>query len=378
MTKGLARYERVVGRVRTGWSPSRARDVQERVQRALGPRHVPWRGWAVALAVVACAVVGYRVVGLWRADSVPTAALAPAGAPAPVRSAMALEDGSVVDLEGADTVVETLETTAANTDLRVVRGSATFRVVHNPSRVFRVHAGGLTAEVVGTVFRVVRLKAEARVEVISGKVRVSYDEQDTVLSGGSSVTVADRTVYEAPVSAAPSAIPSADAKPVLDANAAAPGSSQLPWRDLARAADFEQAYDSLQRAGRSDVRDNPDDLLLAADVARLSRHPVEAVPHLRAVIARHRRDARAPLAAFTLGRVLLESLGRPGEAATAFRTAQELAPSGLLVEDALAREVEALSRAGETAAARARAELYVHRYPQGRKVSLVRRHGGLD
>jgi transmembrane sensor len=290
---------------------------------------------------------------------------------------MALEDGSVVDLEGADTVVETLETTTANTDLRVVRGSATFRVVHNPSRIFRVHAGGVTAEVVGTVFRVVRQAAEARVEVISGKVRVSYDGQETVLSGGSSVTVADRKVEDATVAATPLAMPSADAKP-MDPKAAPGASSQLPWRELARAAAFEQAYDSLQRAGRSDVRDNPDDLLLAADVARLSRHPGEAVAHLRAVIARHRHDPRAPLAAFTLGRVLLESLGRPAEAATAFRTAQELAPSGLLVEDALAREVEALSRAGETAAAQARAELYVQRYPQGRKVSLVRRHGGLD
>jgi transmembrane sensor len=374
MSKGLARYERVAGRVRTGWNPSRARDVEERVERGLERRRIPWQGLAAAFAVAACAIVGYQIVGQWRVNSAPATMLTPA----PVRSAMALEDGSVVDLEGADTVVETLETTAANTDLRVVRGSATFRVVHNPNRIFRVHAGGVTAEVVGTVFRVVRQAAEARVDVISGKVRVSYDGQETVLSGGSSVTVADRKAGQAPVAATPTAVPSADAKPTADPKAAASASNQLPWRELARAADFEQAYDSLQRVGRSDVRDNPDDLLLAADVARLSRHPAEAVPHLRAVIARHRHDPRAPLAAFTLGRVLLESLGRPAEAATAFRTAQELAPSGLLVEDALAREVEALSRAGETAAAQARAELYVRRYPQGRKVSLVRRHGGLD
>ena len=123
MSKGLARYERVVGRVRTGWSPARARDVQERLERGLERRRLPWQGLAAALAVAACAVVGYQVVGQWRAHSAPAAALAPARAPAPARSAMALEDGSVVDLEGADTVVETLETTAANTDLRVVRGS---------------------------------------------------------------------------------------------------------------------------------------------------------------------------------------------------------------------------------------------------------------
>ena len=76
--------------------------------------------------------------------------------------------------------------------------------------------------------------------------------------------------------------------------------------------------------------------------------------------------------------MLLDQLGRPHEAAQAFATAQRLAPGGALAQDALAREVESWSKAGETAFARARAEEFVRRYPNSRRAKVVRRHGGLD
>jgi transmembrane sensor len=116
----------------------------------------------------------------------------------------------------------------------------------------------------------------------------------------------------------------------------------------------------------------------AASVARLSHHPAEAVPPLRRIVVNHDDDRRAPLAAFTLGRVLLEELGQPTEAADAFAKTGELAPDGALAEDALAREVEAWSRAGDLARARARADEYVRRYPAGRRLRSVRRFGGLE
>ena len=89
------------------------------------------------------------------------------------------------------------------------------------------------------------------------------------------------------------------------------------------------------------------DLLLAGDVARLSGHAAAAVAPLSRAVTLHPGDPRAPLAAFTLGRVHLEDLGAPRDAAIAFARARELAPDGPLAEDALAREVEAWSRAGE-------------------------------
>ena len=77
-----------------------------------------------------------------------------------------------------------------------------------------------------------------------------------------------------------------------------------------------------------------------------------------------------------LGRVLLEDLGRPAEAAAAFLKAQ--GTSSPLDEDALAREVEAWARAGDRERARARAELYFTRYPLGTRARAVRSASGIE
>ena len=124
------------------------------------------------------------------------------------------------------------------------------------------------------------------------------------------------------------------------------------------------------------MRDDTADLLLAADAARLSGHPAEAVPYLERVLRGHTRDPRAGLAAFTLGRVLLDELGRPGEAVDAFAFARS--SGGPLAEDALARQVEAVSRAGDVTRSRELALLYQRLYPNGRRAKAVSRFGGLD
>jgi transmembrane sensor len=113
--------------------------------------------------------------------------------------------------------------------------------------------------------------------------------------------------------------------------------------------------------------------MLAADVARLSAHPEDAVRPLRRVYERHASDKRAPVAAFTLGRVLVDDLGRPAEAAAAFKKARALWPGGPLAEDALSREADAWGRAGREDAARAAAGEYVAAYPQGRHVEAMRK-----
>ena len=148
------------------------------------------------------------------------------------------------------------------------------------------------------------------------------------------------------------------------------------WRPLAERGQYEEARTALRKAGPSAVRDDTADLLLAADAARLSGHPAEAVPYLERVLRGHARDPRAGLAAFTLGRVLLDELGRPSEAVDAFAAARS--SGGPLAEDALAREVEALSRAGEVTRSRELALLYQRLYPNGRRAKAVSRFGGLD
>jgi hypothetical protein len=69
--------------------------------------------------------------------------------------------------------------------------------------------------------------------------------------------------------------------------------------------------------------------------------------------------------------VLLDELSRPREAAEAFETAGQL--GGPLAEDALAREAEAWSSAGEPARAKAMADRYLTAYPTGRHAAEARK-----
>jgi transmembrane sensor len=148
-----------------------------------------------------------------------------------------------------------------------------------------------------------------------------------------------------------------------------------PWRSLSQSGDYEAAYQLL--AEGTVVEDDSEALLDAADAARLSGHPEAALQYLRSVLSRHRSSPVAPLAAFTLGRVLLERLGQPSEAAAAFATSRDLSPDGSLAQDALAREVEAWSKAGHPQEAYQRARLYVGSYPEGRRLRAVQLYGGL-
>jgi transmembrane sensor len=115
------------------------------------------------------------------------------------------------------------------------------------------------------------------------------------------------------------------------------------------------------------------DLLELADVARLSGHPAEAVSPLERVLREHAGDPAAPLAAFALGRLQLDALGRPDRAAEALERALALGVARSLEDDVRARLVEALARSGRRDAMRAAATEYLRRFPDGRRAAAVRR-----
>jgi transmembrane sensor len=152
--------------------------------------------------------------------------------------------------------------------------------------------------------------------------------------------------------------------------------ARLEWRSLNQAGDYERAYRLLEEG--APVGEDVEALMEAADVARLSGHPEVAVRYLEKIVRKHRANPATPLAAFTLGRMLLSQLARPSEAAEAFAAARELAPNGSLSQDALAREVEAWSKAGQTKQAYLRAQLFVEKYPNSKRRRLVEQYGGLD
>jgi transmembrane sensor len=371
----MQRIQSAKAQVDVAWTDERAQVVGRQMIRRKKRRATVRAAAFVVSTLVVLFVVGLGARRWLLSANVPNTAMAPLDASAP--AIITLADGSVVTPVGRDSVVRTAQTTATRVVVEVVRGAAGFDVAPNPSRLFRVEAGRVAVEVLGTNFSVERLPGEAvKVSVQRGRVRVSWDQEAVELAAGQQGTFPRQRVepVAAPASASvpaiESAAPAATPVPVV-----APAvSSRASWRALQQEGEFDKAWEALQREGIDKVRDDAAELLAAADVARMSKHSGQAVGPLRRLLASHPGDPRAPLAAFTLGRVLLDELGRPREAADAFAKARR----GAMAEDALAREVEAWSRAGDAATARARAEEYLKAYPGGRRERSVRRYGGLE
>jgi len=364
--------ESAMRRANPNWTAARERAVRERIDRARAGRRTSRAVFATAFAL-ALTVLG--VGSVQRALE--------STSPAPVTSAgratstplLSFEDGSQVLRVSPEARVTTLEVSPSVTRLRLERGAARFEVSRNEQRLFQVVAPGVTVTVLGTAFRVAITAAGVRTDVERGRVSVECWSESRELTAG----------QEQLCPAAPSSVvelapaPSAESpQPSTSAPISARPRASVSWRGLAQDGDYRGAYARMLAEGRDAVRDEPADLLFAADVARLSGHAGDAIARLERVVRLHSGDSRAPLAAFTLGRTLLDELGRPREAAEAFATSRRLAPAGALTQDALAREVESWSRAGEARLARERALQYVNRYPAGRRLKAVRHHGGLD
>jgi len=286
-------------------------------------------------------------------------------------------DGSVAELGSGEAQLQIEEDTPRRVVARL-RGGARFRVVPNPERTFQVQAGDVRVRVLGTVFSLQELgSGQTQVLVQQGRVEVAWVGGAAVLlagQGGVFPPGEDRPAEDAP-SSRPAGAPDAPAGEAIAGQApdraARPVRGRPEWREYAARGEYDRAYALLRAAGAGGVPDDAGDLLLAADVARLSGHPDQAVAPLRSLCDRHAGDRRAPVAAFTLGRVLLDDLGRAPEAADAFHRARLLWPGGPLAEDALAREAEAWQRAGELVRASEMARAYRDRYPRGRHLAAL-------
>jgi transmembrane sensor len=343
-------WTRLADEVEPDWAPERQRAVRAAIARRSARRRVMART-AVAVGSAGVLAVGGFALVSWRAAApIPTPLRAEAGGRREAVTVTHLVPGTVLtplpDRDGRGFALRA--------------GAARFSVPHDARRPFVVTAGNVTIEDLGTTFTV-RYVARDRLNIAveEGRVRVRAGDADTEVPEGATL--------EVPVSP----VPATAQRPQRPA-----GTVASSWRPLAERGQYEEAERALRKAGPSAVRDDTADLLLAADAARLGGHPADAVPYLQRVVRAHGRDPRAGLAAFTLGRVLLDELGRPSEAAVAFAFARS--SGGPLAEDALAREVEALSRAGDVTRSRELGQLYRRLYPDGRRAKAVSRFGGLD
>jgi ferric-dicitrate binding protein FerR (iron transport regulator) len=243
-------------------------------------------------------------------------------------------DGSFADLRDARSRLEARVSNPTAVDVVLEEGGARFEVARRPNRRFRVWVASSYVEVVGTVFTVDRSQKGVRVSVERGAVNVVSGQKKTRVSAGSgSISVAA-------------------------------SSAQLRRQSGAPA--------------RSAPQDEPGAWLLASEMARRDGRPEEALELLRRLLERHGDDPRAPYTSFIMGRVLLEELHRPRDAAAAFARVAMIDVNTPLAQDALAREVESWSRAGNKQRASERAAAYIERYPGGARVEEVRRYSASE
>lgn len=109
----------------------------------------------------------------------------------------------------------------------------------------------------------------------------------------------------------------------------------------------------------------------------MAGRPQAAAAALDMLRRRYRRDPRAALAAFELGRLRLDTLGDAPGAVEALADAISLSPRGPLREDAEARRVEALAAARSPDCAAAR-DAFLEHYPRGVHRALIAGQCGSD
>jgi transmembrane sensor len=325
-----------------------------------------WRGllrqpgaWRFAFAP---AVAAACALWLWLATRAPVpagplttrggAALLTLGAVQPVQAE--LSDGSRIEL-AAESRVDVLDNDATRFVSALRRGAGRFEVEPGGPRRWTIEAGLATIEVVGTAFTVRRTDTEVEVAVEHGVVLV---RGASVPDGVQRLSAGQRILVLAAKSIPPAA-PSADA-------AAPAASSALP-----AALPVSSAEQAPRPAAPAVAVDAFEDALARADAERRSGNVNGAISALREALGAPSAPGRRAVAAFTLGKVLLDGAGRAAEAEAAFAECLASSPPAALAEDALARLAEAQARAGKLERAAATKREYQRLYPSGRRLELL-------
>lgn len=267
-------------------------------------------------------------------------------------SEVALSPGAVLELAMADD---------AEVVLLLERGRASFDVQKRPSRRFVVKADAVEVRVVGTKFTVQREGRGVEVSVQRGLVEVLEGPVVRRLGAGerwsrvSAPAPAAMTGEEERGERAPLATKVVRRQRVLQAEGVA---------EPARTAPAESEELTGPNPGPAPEVPGPADTFTAALQARADGQAKQAILGFQHVCERWPASAYAPMSAFEWGRLALETQDDPRQAARAFERTLELATSASLVEDALARLVEAYARYDAAACRRVQAE-YLRRFPGG-------------
>jgi hypothetical protein len=335
-----ARRERVEREVFARLAATRIADRVDAVF-AAKPR---WR----MRAMVACAglaVAAAIALVVFRHEPTPMASETASRIVTPVGGSSRFMVADAVIDAGSDTSVEVQRTADGGVTLVLARGSVDCDVEPRHGRPpFRVVAGDVIVEVVGTRFTVARTSA-VRVDVSRGKVRV---------------TSAERTDYVMPGESWPSTVQTAQA-----AQPSQPTSHEEPAVPTAPAADVQAPPTSTHRAPRPSEADAQ----YAAAQKLEASDPARAARTYRALA--NGNDRWAAVALYSLA-----ELHANRDPATALRELDELLrrfPKAANAEDAAWLRVDVVSATGTDDDVRAAANDYLRRFPTGTYVKNAAR-----
>ena len=350
-----------LGRLNLGWNDTRTERLLAHVKLRIGRRARVRRALlaSTALTSVACiAAFALRPSPSSNAVSRAVSAVAPA--------LIRLGDGSEIRVDPTASEVRVVEEQPWRVRVEAIRGRAHYSVVPNPGRSFEVASGSVTVRVVGTEFQVERREDKTFVEVSRGKVEVVWNGG----AGREFISAGESGSFPRP--AEPIAIDEG-LRPHDDARAQSPS---VAYRARVGSHDFRGAYAILSRHPAL-AGDTVKELLVAADVARLSEHPAEAVAYLQRIVREHPRDERAHQAAFTLGRTL-SGLGRTKEAMTCSAACAATGPETRSPRTRSSGRPKPRARSATSPPRDASPANTIAIYPNGQRREEVRRHARLE
>lgn len=354
---------------------------------------------AAAIVVVAAAAVVFQRTRALRYDVVGAESggttdyvSARSDAPAEVR----FSDGSeVIAAAGARVRIDGIERNGAR--LILEKGAVSVSVQHRAESSWRFGAGPYDVHVTGTKFRLswdpeggdidLRLdEGSVDVESRAGPKRVEVHAGQrfhaSARQGSMQVENVSSAAPAAPDKVAPprdddtakAEEPKGHAAPLPE-----PRSHEESWPELARRGQFEAIVAAAKARGiDACVHSSPAaDLRALADAARYAGDVALAEKSLEALRARFAGTSNGRAAAFLLGRTH-ESTGDLAGADRWYRVYLSESPNAELAPDALAGRIRVLGKSSRRAEAKALAEEYLARYPNGVDVGLARKLVGPD
>lgn len=324
-------------------SKERTQAAWRRVHARLGRRPPPAFGRVLAVAaVIAALVVGWSLrphAPAHAGQSISTQATS---------LELSLDDGSRLEL-GPGSSLQVESESERLVALKLLQGSVVFDVVKRPGREFRVDVEDVSVMVVGTRFKVERREnAAVSVSVERGAVDVLRRGDRKRLGAGEAWSM-QQSVVDAVV------------EPPFDAGTVDAGVEVDAGVRLARAP--VEKPKPVKVAPPTEP--SADEVFSEMVSKRRAARWAEAAEVATKFLDRFPKEPRAGLVAFELGRMQMDRLGAHAAAAVRLRQAVVLAPTAPFVEDALAREVRALSAAGDKPACLSRQAAFIERFPSG-------------